>query len=91
MANQITTRAHPRVPTLGMSNGLSDLFFGAMLLSSSAFAQTAWQNGLALWFAEHDAGPWKGYGSFRAIRSFCTNSPTHFRTVHGGSLSYLQP
>jgi hypothetical protein len=63
MANHITNMAHPHLSTLGMSNGLSDLFFGAMLVSSSAFAQTAWQNGLALWFAEHDAGPWKGYGT----------------------------
>jgi hypothetical protein len=54
MANRITHRRYGDTTSVGMSNGLTDLFFVVLALSSSALAQTPHEERIALWIAQHD-------------------------------------
>jgi hypothetical protein len=62
MANRITHRRYGDAASLAMSNGLTDLFFAVLALSSSALARTPHEEGIALWIVEHDQTV-RGFGA----------------------------
>lgn len=75
MANRITHRQNDDAASVSMSNGLTDLFFAALALSSSALARTPDEERIALWIAEHDQTV-RGHGAVSFDLSGGTATPT---------------
>jgi hypothetical protein len=50
----VLTNERAGVPPLPLSNGLASVLFDVLAMAAGALAQTAWQQALALWIAQHD-------------------------------------